>query len=405
MFGRPRARERARRRAPLDVEQLAERVAAEVGELGDVGVQRRDRTVGRRGPATATKVTVLSGGPSMNSCTCVCWSVAPSAGSGVGPTDAPSGVTLPSDSAHSCTNHAAMSRSASLYGMSTCTCGRAACRRATAARRTRRRGWPPSSSALQRARMSAAPASSAATSMPMSAAGSTPTGVSTLNRPPTLAGMSSAVMPSARAIGRSAPLTGIGDEDEVLRRAASPSAASSAARTMRYCAIVSAVPPDFDVTRNSVRCEVERRERREDRVGIDVVEHVQPRLAVAGGVAAARSTPAGAARCAARWARAPSRRCRAPRRRGTGRARRRRSRRSAAAAPHPPAGRGSRASPRACLPMTAACAPRNLPAASLHSASVTMPGRNMFVKSSESVMSNAPLSAQRSALHVRSDER
>ena len=78
-------------------------------------------------------------------------------------------------------------------------------------------------------------------------------------------------------------------------RRSSPSASSSRARTTRYCAIVSAVPPDFDVTTNSAAPQVEPVEQRGDVGRIDVVEHVQPRLAAArrrrraGSTAAARS--------------------------------------------------------------------------------------------------------------------
>ena len=51
--------------------------------------------------------------------------------------------------------------------------------------------------------------------------------------------------------------------------------------TMRNCDIVSAVPPDFDVTMNSVRARSRRAEQRRDGDRIDVVEHVQPRLSAA----------------------------------------------------------------------------------------------------------------------------
>ena len=55
----------------------------------------------------------------MKSCTCACWSVAPSAASGVDPTDVPSGRFFPRLSAQSWTNHAAKSRNGSEYGMKT----------------------------------------------------------------------------------------------------------------------------------------------------------------------------------------------------------------------------------------------------------------------------------------------
>ena len=72
--------------------------------------------------STAMNTTTLSRGPSMNSCSCECWSTAPSAGSGVAPacTVRPErSNALPSDSAHSCWNQSAKERSRSLYGIST----------------------------------------------------------------------------------------------------------------------------------------------------------------------------------------------------------------------------------------------------------------------------------------------
>ena len=89
-------------------------------------------------------------------------------------------------------------------------------------------------------------------SMPTSAAGSSPTGDSTLNRPPTSGGTLSVAMPSRAAISRSAPRAG-SVVNTRWRWAAAPSASSSQARTTRYCAIVSAVPPDLLMTLTSTR--------------------------------------------------------------------------------------------------------------------------------------------------------
>ena len=121
-----------------------------------------------------------------------------------------------------------MSRSASVYGMSTwhvpavLRVGEPLQHRERAGRVRRQLVGRAARRACPRRRRAAPPMS-----MPISAAGSSPTGVSTLKRPPTLGGMSSAVMPSARAIGRSAPFSGSVTKHEVLARAASPSAPSS----------------------------------------------------------------------------------------------------------------------------------------------------------------------------------
>jgi hypothetical protein len=143
------------------------------------------------------------------------------------------------------------------------------------------------------------------------------------------------------------------------------------------------VPPDLEVTRKS------RGRRRSSAAeqwrrivsGVDVVEHVQ---AAAARRAARRRerVPALAGRSAVRSAIGPERRAaedEAPRRRSSGRA----SASEVGALREQRRGVGGRSkkpsSPRACFPVTAACAPRNRPALSAHSASVTTPGRNMFV--------------------------
>ena len=59
-------------------------------------------------------------------------------------------------------------------------------------------------------------------------------------------------MPSRAAISRSAPRSG-SVVNTRCRWAAPPSASSSHARTIRYCAIVSAVPPDLLMTFTSTR--------------------------------------------------------------------------------------------------------------------------------------------------------
>ena len=63
-----------------------------------------------------------------------------------------------------------------------------------------------------------APASRPAMSMPTSAAGSRPTGESTLNRPPTSGGTSSVAIPSRVASSRRAPRVRIGGEHQVAGR-------------------------------------------------------------------------------------------------------------------------------------------------------------------------------------------
>ena len=88
-------------------------------------------------------------------------------------------------------------------------------------------------------------------STPTSAAGSMPTAVSTLNRPPTLGGMSRTRIFSDRAIARSAPFSGSVTSTIAPFAFSAPNAFSSRSRTTRYCAIVSAVPPDFEVTMKS----------------------------------------------------------------------------------------------------------------------------------------------------------
>ena len=82
--------------------------------------------------------------------------------------------------------------------------------------------------------------------------------------------------------GAQRALLRIGDEHEPLARAAPRRATSSSrARTTRYCAIVSAVPPDLEITTNRLRRRSSRAEQRGDVGRIDVVEHVEPRLAAA----------------------------------------------------------------------------------------------------------------------------
>ena len=83
--------------------------------------------------------------------------------------------------------------------------------------------------------------------MPTSAAGSKPTGESTLKRPPTSGGTLSVAIPSRPASSRRAPRSG-SVVNTMWREAAAPSASSSHPRTTRYCAIVSAVPPDLLMT-------------------------------------------------------------------------------------------------------------------------------------------------------------
>ena len=82
--------------------------------------------------------------------------------------------------------------------------------------------------------------------------------------------------PRAAAMRPQRALLRIGDEDEVLARRRRRRR-SSRSRTMRYCAIVSAVPPDFDVTMNSVRARSSRSSSAAIVARVDVVEHVQPR--------------------------------------------------------------------------------------------------------------------------------
>ena len=65
-------------------------------------------------------------------------------------------------------------------------------------------------------------------------------------------------MPSARAILRSAPTSGSVIKTRCCRAASSPTAPARASRTMRYCAIVSTVPPDFEITSTSVRANASR---------------------------------------------------------------------------------------------------------------------------------------------------
>ena len=146
-----------------------------------------------------------------------------------------------------------MSRSASLYGISTWMCRPCfvSARYCSAAHVPAM--FLPSSLDAHRVRMSAAPASSSPVSTPMSAAGSTPTGVSTLNRPPTFDGISSAAMLSDCAMVRSAPFLGSVTSTSCLVARSSPSAAFRRARITRYCAIVSAVPPDLEMTTNRLR--------------------------------------------------------------------------------------------------------------------------------------------------------
>ena len=84
-------------------------------------------------------------------------------------------------------------------------------------------------------------------SIPTSAAGSSPTGDSTLKRPPTAGGTSTVAIPSRRAMSRRMPRSG-SVVNTRWRVAAGPSASSSQARTTRYCAIVSAVEPDLLTT-------------------------------------------------------------------------------------------------------------------------------------------------------------
>ena len=116
-------------------------------------------------------------------------------------------------------------------------------------------------------------------SIPTSAAGSTPTGVSTLNRPPTADGMSSAGIPSVLAISRSAPFCGIGDEHEVVARVAEslrqPLAHDQVLRhRLRRAARLRRDDEQRAVERETI-------EQRRDRVRIDVVEHVQSRQTAA----------------------------------------------------------------------------------------------------------------------------
>ncbi len=122
------------------------------------------------------------------------------------------------------------------------------------------------------------------------------------------------------AISRSAPF--LGSVTNTRCALASRVPLFSRSRTTRYCAIVSAVPPDLEITTNSARSS-EAVEQRRDRVRVDVVEHVQARIARALGVAQRVPVAARAARCAARSGPAPTRRCRAPRRRRTCPSRRR----------------------------------------------------------------------------------
>ena len=112
-------------------------------------------------------------------------------------------------------------------------------------------GFFVSSELSHRFAISAAPDNSDFTSMPMRAAGSVPTALRTLNRPPTLAGMSSAGTLRRSARGRSAPCFGSVTNTSCLDTSSFSLVIRSC--TMRNWAIVSAVPPDLDVTIKSVR--------------------------------------------------------------------------------------------------------------------------------------------------------
>ena len=370
MFGRPRARERAGRRAPLDVEQLAEPVPAEVRQLGDVGVQARDLDVvvpclhrdegdglvgrplheqlhlavlvGRaeRGDRGGPDVRVVR--PPM-----LAEALRPELHEPGG--DVAQRVAVRHQHVHMAS--------------------RAWCRRGTAATAKTPAGFFASASTshrvahvrrageqLPRCRSRSAPP------------GACPTGVSTLNRPPTFGGMSSARIPSARAMRAQRALLRVGDEDEPLPsppRCPAPSRA--APRTTRYCAIVSAVPPDFEVTMNSAAPRSSRSSSAVIVGRVDVVEHVQPRVAAARRVVEHGSTAGG--RSAVRSAIGPSAEPPMPStttsvdaaiRRRTWRASSARRLRLRARSS---AGRGSRASPSRAAPRRAACAAANDPRA------------------------------------------
>ena len=163
-------------------------------------------------------VTVLSGGPSMNSCTLLCWSVAPSAPNGVGPTPLSPGLAMLAQ-ALGPELHEPVGDVAQRIGVrhqhvdvpAELRVGEVLKRREDPGRILRQHVACCSARA-----MSSAPANSSAVSIPTSAAGRMPTGVSTLNRPPTAGGMSSAGMPSLVRDFTQRALLRIGDEDEML---------------------------------------------------------------------------------------------------------------------------------------------------------------------------------------------
>ena len=250
MDGRP-ARANARAVARHSISSSSPSVCPPRNASAFSPVSRRGISTSSAAVSTRRKVTVLSAGPSMNSCTWLCWSVAPTLAIGVGPTCRPSASTLPSDSAHNCTNHGARSRSASLYGIMTCCpCPACACARHCSVAKSPaalcRRSSP-----IVASRITIAPVQSASMSTPQSAAGSVPTGERTLKRPPTFGGTANTGMPSRDAIARSAPFTG--SVTNARWRAASRPSRASRSRTTRYCASVSTVPPDLEITTNSVR--------------------------------------------------------------------------------------------------------------------------------------------------------
>ena len=152
-----------------------------------------------------------------------------------------------------------------------------------------RAGWPA-------ARRRADPSMS----IPTSAAGSSPTGESTLNRPPDIGrhveGRDALAL--RRALG--APRGRVGGEDQMPGRRARRGPSSSQARTTRYCAIVSAVPPDLLMTLTSTRRGSIRRSAAATEVGSTFSSTVS-RGRTPGPRRPARSTPAGGARSTEPW--------------------------------------------------------------------------------------------------------
>ena len=211
---------------------------------------------------TATKVTVLSLGPSMKSCTWLCWSVAPSAASGVGPTERAVGADLAQALRPQLDEPGAKSRK------------RVGVRHEHMDRAAEPRVGEPLEHGERAGRVLAPVAALAARSPSRRPRRAAPRRRCRSARrqqpdrrqhaePPTDVRRDVERRRSRRraAMRRSAPCSGSVTKT-MCSAASTPRARRARPRTIRYCAIVSAVPPDFDVTMNSVRAEVEPVEQR-----------------------------------------------------------------------------------------------------------------------------------------------